>query len=554
MLRMFSMMRFSLARQHAGPPWMGTHWGGYGYALPPRIRRSIAAALLMVTSGLFTSASAHPGADLEVGDPLEDELRTLDLLPSSWSDSGRTLPASHSRPLLRRTVLPPESTLASHPNAVLSWRRLERALHRDRPGPRDVGRAGETPYLLRFNESEGARFDLSARIEGRLDADPDTTRLATLSGIHLRGALGFDRWILQSHWLIGKVDSAARFGDPIVTGEDFIATTEQAIIAYSAPRDRWGARFGRGRWHWGPGHEASLLLSKTAAPVTALEVHGSLAGGRVYLTALSATLKAAAGEQLAAHRVEWRASESLRLGAGEAAVYSSSGWRPLYALGLLPYTVAQRLETQDQLGTVGPLRNNVMVSFDAAWRIAPGTRVYGELLVDDLHARTNDNPDKLGFQLGWDGVGRAQGTRIRWNGEYTRLTPYVYTSFFGREASAQGRPLGFPTGPDARRLRLWAACDPSPDFELSATATRTEKGENVLGEPFLPGSVRTSSIWSPLGVVERASAIEARVRWWPAGGVDVAVSAGYEWRENAGHVRDRDRDHGRIALEARVGR
>jgi hypothetical protein len=499
-------------------------------------------------------AHAHPGADLEVGDPLEAELRVLDLLPGSWSDGRGAPPASHSRPLLRRTIFPPDSMPAPDRNAALSWRRLERALNRDRPGPRGTPRPGETPHLWRLDQDgDPARFDLSARIEGRVQADPDTTRLTNLSGLHLRGALGFDRWVLQSHWLIGQVDSASRFGDPIVTGEDYIATVEQALIAYSSQGDRWAARFGRGRWHWGPGNEASLLLSKTSAPLTALEVRGSLAGGRLQLTAMSATLQGSAGEQLAAHRIEWLAGDALRLGVAEAAVYSSSGWRPLYMVGLLPYTVAQRLESQDEPGAA-LLRNNVMVSLDAAWRIAPGTRVYGEFLVDDLHTRSNDNPDKLGFQLGWDGLGTALGSRLRWNGEYTRITPYVYTSFFGREAAAQGRPLGFPTGPDARRLRLWVACDPSADFELSATAARTEKGENDLGEPFLPGSVRARSIWTPLGVVERASAIEAQLRWWPAGGLDIALSAGYEWLENAGHSSGRNRDRGRVALEARIGR
>ena len=534
---------FSLARQRTG-----------GARAPRAFCTCVAATSLWMVAALFSTASAHPGADLDVGDPLETEVRTLDLLPDAWTRAGLQPPATHTRPLRRLAVMPAESTLTMAPGAARSWRRIERALHRDRPGAAGDRKRGETPYLMRLDDAEHSRFDLSARIEGQIDADPDTLRIANFSGLHVRGALGFDRWVLQSHWLVGKVDSASRFGDPIVTGEDLIATAEQALVAYSSMSDSWGGRFGRGRWHWGPGNEASLLLSKTSAPITALELHAVLAGGRLVLTSLSATLKAAAGEQLAAHRVEWRATDGLRLGASEAAVYASSGWRPLYAVGVLPYTVSQRLESQDEPGSDPALRNNVMVSFDASWRIAPGTRVYGELLVDDLHARTRNNPDKLGYQLGWDGVGTALGSRLRWNGEYTRLTPYVYTSFFGREASAQGRPLGFPTGPDARRLRLWAACDPSDDFELSATATRTEKGENDLGEPFVPGSLRGRSIWTPLGVVERTSAIEAQLRWWPAGGMDLALVGGYEWRENAGHVSGRDRDRGRIAFIARVGR
>ena len=99
------------------------------------------------------------------------------------------------------------------------------------------------------------------------------------------------------------------------------------------------------------------------------------------------------------------------------------------------------------------LRNNVMLAGDASWRVADGTRVYGELLLDDLHARTADFPNKYGAQLGLAGTGDLHGTRLSWDVEWTMLSRYAYTSYFGRSYVAQDRPLGFPTGPDARRLR-----------------------------------------------------------------------------------------------------
>ena len=83
--------------------------------------------------------------------------------------------------------------------------------------------------------------------------------------------------------------------------------------------------------------------------------------------------------------------------------------------------------------------------------------------------------------------------------------------------------------------------DPTPDWQLIATALRQEKGENDLGEPFVQGSPR-QPVWEFSGVVEHTRAAELGVRWWPAGGVDLGVSAGYEWRENAGHVAGADRE------------
>ena len=123
----------------------------------------------------------------------------------------------------------------------------------------------------------------------------------------------------------------------------------------------------------------------------------------------------------------------------------------------------QRLQVQDEPDSGSTLRNNVIASFDAAWRIAPGTRAYGELLLDDLNARTSEVPDKLAFQLGLEGAGMVRGARLSWGAEFTRLSRFVYTSFFGRSFETQGEPLGYFTGPDSRRFRLRGAWDPSAD-------------------------------------------------------------------------------------------
>ena len=80
-------------------------------------------------------------------------------------------------------------------------------------------------------------------------------------------------------WLVLRT-----FADPIVPGSDFITHTEESYLAYTAPAGQWGLQFGRNRWHWGPGEEASLLLSKTSAPLSdfyaALPiVHSTVPGG-----------------------------------------------------------------------------------------------------------------------------------------------------------------------------------------------------------------------------------------------------------------------------------
>lgn len=495
------------------------------------------------------TAAAHPWSDLEVGDPLEDEVRILDLYP------GAAPARFHTRPLVRHALFPDSAAAPGEGPAALARLRIDRALWRDREGPPAPGPRGATPYLVRADDLDsGARFELSAGIEGAWLTNPDTSRFADRSGLHLRGALGIDHWVVQAHWVVGQIDHAREFADPIVAGKDLLATADQALIAYHADDDRWGARFGRQRFHWGPGRAGAMILSETSAPLTALAFHGAILHGRLSAMAVSATLAPAAGRQLAAHRIEWQARDGLRLGVSEAAIYHAPGWRPLYLAGLLPYTVAQRLDAQDEPDTSGTLRNNVMVSTDGSWRIAPGTRVYAEVLIDDLHAKTRSNPDKFGFRVGWDGAGTALGARLSWNGEYARLTRFVYTSFFGAQAVAQGRPIGDPAGPDTHRLTLFFACDPSEDFQLSLDAERLEQGESGLGVAFVPGSGSAPDPWSHAGVVETTRAIGGGLRWWPAAGVDVGVHGTYRRRENAGHVDGRTRDGGEAAVVVRLTR
>jgi hypothetical protein len=282
-------------------------------------------------------------------------------------------------------------------------------------------------------------------------------------------------------------------------------------------------------------------------------LHVRIEALRADATIFNATTAPGAGEQLAAHRLEWQPAGGVRLGIAEAARYRASGWQGLYAAGLVPYSIVQRLVDQDGRDSTGSTRNNVLIALDAAVRIADGSRAYGELLVDDLHARTADFPNKLGWQLGWDGAGAIGRHRLTWNAEYTRLSRFVYTSYFGRVFTSQDRPLGFPTGPDSERFRLRASWDPGADWQFGAIASRTRRGESGLASPFVPGEP-VPDVFAFAGVVETVRALEGVARWWPASGVDCSLRAGREWRDGAGHVAGADRAAWRGALAVRLAR
>jgi hypothetical protein len=510
-----------------------------------------ALGLLLAT---HRGAGAAPDAFMAVGDPLEAELRILDLTAPGVAADRILLPHLHTRPLQWRELQgadPPSG--ATSALRSISLARLERALGRHALpafAPHPVQHA--TPFLWQ-SEAAAQSFELSLGIEGRAETDRFDSRVSSGSGAQARIAAAFDHWLVYSHLLLGHVDDARSFADPLFPGGDVILHTEDTYIAYTGNEGRWGARLGRSRWHWGPGEEASLAISKTSPAFTGMAVRARLEPLHADAFTLSGTLDQSAGEQLAAHRLEWQPAGSVRVGLTETARYRAPGWQPLYLIGVIPYILVQRLGAQEHPDTLGTQRNNVMLSLDLAWRPVSGTRFYGELLIDDLHAESSANPNKVAFQLGWEGVGALGGTRMSWGGEYTRLARYVYTSTFGRAYEAQGRSIGTPTGPDARRLSLRFAWDPGTDWQLAARVAQTDKGENDLDEPYVPGSPQFKP-FSFEGVVEQARAAELGLRWWPASGVDLSAWAGYRWTENAGTVAGVEHETPTATVEVRLTR
>jgi hypothetical protein len=281
-------------------------------------------------------------------------------------------------------------------------------------------------------------------------------------------------------------------------------------------------------------------------------MHARLTALRADAFALHATTEPGRGEQFAAHRLEWQPARGLRVGVSEAARYRSSGWQGVYLASVIPFSLAQRLLQQDG-DTLGSNRNNVEMALDLAWRPADGTRLYGELLVDDAHAKSAKFPNKYGWMLGLDGAWTHGFTRLTWNTEYAWLSRYVYSSFFGRSFTAQSVPLGFPTGPDSRRLRARVSWDPRVDWQLTGITTRTWKGENDLDEPFQPGDP-VPPVTELEGVATVVDDLTGIVRWWPASGVDLSLAAGWRRIESSGHVPGASSDGRHVTLAVRLVR
>ncbi len=504
---------------------------------PRSSRAARLAGLLLVL--LAPRASASPLEFVSPRDPLAAELRVLELydLPA---DSGRfCLPHFNTWPLARVELMGRGAPIGAgtRPRTIVADR-LERELERDAVAAFADARARRsTPRTFARRWADDERVEVSVGLEGAATYDeagvPRTRDWRDGTGLHVRTGVQVDRWLAYAHLTAGQLRGASRYTDVLLSGTDLAAQTEESYVAYRVA-DRWDLAMGRQRFAWGPGEEGSLLLSKSAAPLTALQLHMRLPRWRADLFALHATVQPGRGEQLAVHRVEWQPARGVRVGVSEAARYRSSGWQGVYLASVIPFALAQRLLAQDG-DTVGVERNNILMSFDASWRPADGTRVYGEFLIDDAHARSAAFPNKYGWQVGLDGAWTHGFTRLTWNTEYTWLSRYVYTSYYQREFAAQGAPLGFFTGPDSRRLHARLTWDPRVAWQLSAIVARTWKGENDLDEPFVPGGP-VPPVSTLEGTPETTDDVTGVVRWWPASGVDLSCSAGRRTRHDAAHV------------------
>jgi len=480
----------------------------------------VAGILLLILRASATPLDDIPIGDVPVGDPLEDEIRVLEM-------SGDSLRLPRRGMLPNQVIDLPALDRPLSQAAEISRLRLLRAIARDRD------RSGSTPRLMQLVYDD-ERLETSIGLEGRGIVSESEPELLSGSGVRLRMAAQLGRWLAFADILGGHVENSDAFAGRQL-GNDAVLLTDKSQISYTGARERWAATVGRGRWHWGPGEEGSLVLSKTSPAFSAVTFRMRIEELRADGMILNATLKSSSGTQLAAHRLEWQPLDRLRVGVSEAARYQATGWEPLYAVGVIPYSIVQSLLVRDEPESSSTLRNNVIAGIDAAWRIAPGTRAYSEFLIDDLHTNNAETVNKYGYQVGLEGVGTVRGTRVRWNTEYTRLSRFVYTSYYDRSFVISGEPLGFPTGPDSRRLRVRIAWDPSVSWQFYGIGARTDTGESGMDSVYTPGSPPVDAM-EFAGVVETRRALELGVRYWPASGVDIAASAGFTWVRNEGHV------------------
>jgi hypothetical protein len=510
------------------------------------------ATLFFASSMTAPSVQALPVEYLPVRHPAYDEIETL--AAEGLLDSL----AIYTRPLARTDVaaaLLRARRLHAGVEGNLHYQRLEREMARELTDLGSPPDEAESRLLLDTGPPERrARLSLAGHLRGGYDEKRDAAhfRLRDETSVTARGTLQlWPTFGAYEELGVTRIRGQRLFIDAIALHSDLeTAVMRAGLTARSGPMS---VAAGYDLFRWGPGRRGTLLLSDAAGPITYLSLAGSF-GGRVTATALSGVLSRAEGRYVAAHRVEALVTPRLSVGAAEAVRYHSDGIDLLYATGLLPYAIVERIHIRDAStdSIRGLERANVMASLDAVARVSPALTLYGELLLDDIATENKDMPDRLGYQLGLRSERPYGSHTAHILAEYTRVRRFTYATEYGEDFLHRERSLGFVLGPDVESVWLEIGLDVSRDWQLRWSGDFINHGEGVLGEAWHTGMGAVSNV-GLAGVVEERREVWGDLRWMPRDQFDVSGGLGFRRVANEAHVEGAVRAAwlARVALDVR---
>ncbi len=277
---------------------------------------------------------------------------------------------------------------------------------------------------------------------------------------------------------------------------------------------------GRDSLWWGPATRGALLLSDNAGPLDLVKVAFDV-GPYVRFLKLAAPLDEP-GRYLIGTRVDWQAGERVRFGVSETAIAFAGPLLWYHLANPLPGVLTAALRPWDWQTAAG-VNDNFLGSFDFEMVPAPGTVVYGELMIDDVHKPFPPvvppggpypavDPSRWGFTAGLYLADPFHDGRTGLRVEYARVYNWTYTHHtLNRSYTYRGVSLGHWLGADGDDLAITLYRPLKGDDHLAIWAARTRHGEGRVG-----------TIWS--------SQTEAWQKYFLAGTVEVRHSLGAAWQ------------------------
>lgn len=405
-------------------------------------------------------------------------------------------------------------SLAARPDLARTApaRRLLREFAFERRWLRPGEVAPETDALLDLEE-DGVRLRIRSEIRATWRVDEDRGELtpgsigALTARLYLPG-----RAFARAEAGVERILNDGPLGDAIVKNSEAYLSTLDTYL--SLRTDAIDLAVGLGRHRWGAGESGTLLLSDAATPYPQI-FFGRTFLSRFRFVATTAALHQPERRYFSAHRLEVRLGRRVTLGFQEAAAYASSSPDLLYTIGIVPYTLVQRIldRSTSPDGDHSEHRNNVLVGGDVVVRLGGGLRVDGELLIDDFATESASQPDRIGYLLGATWAGLAGGRVTEARAEFGKVYRYTYSVFYDANFVHDGVPLGYGLGPDVERIEARIDHDVTDDLRLGAGLEWTRRGASPVGEFWDPDDGQDRSAGATLTpIVEERIFPHARVR------------------------------------------
>jgi len=253
-----------------------------------------------------------------------------------------------------------------------------------------------------------------------------------------------------------------------------------AGIVYS--RDWLTLHMGKDRNHWGPGYAGQLMLSDH--PTSYDQIKVEVAASRLRFTMLWAVLQHYntryftgnhQEKYLAAHRLEFSPWPFLAVALHEMILYSGRSFEPSYLNPLNFFRSAEHY-----LGD----RDNAAMGLDFQLKVLPKTKLYMELLLDDVTSSKLGSGfygNKYAILTGGHHVDLFGVSGLDLRGEYTRIRPYTYTHDGVTNFQHYSTNLGHRLGPNAEGIFVQMEYRYNRPLLLKAAWERTRHGSNPAG-------------------------------------------------------------------------
>jgi len=380
----------------------------------------------------------------------------------------------------------------------------------------EEGRPDGEIHLLRFEERNTQVFVDARGIQevkhsrGRVGID-DETIAETIAGGSIRARFGNHVFLgmqARMNMAFGESDLVQRFDPlqgPIQVAIGRTVFSDQAT-GYAAFRlDQFQLTVGRMYAGWGSGIDEQLSLSSANEPMDMLRMNFDFK--RFRFSYLHASLQGIGSSRyLAGHRIDFRISDRLQVGAYETIVYAGRGIQLAYLNPFLPYHIMEH--------QLGDLDNN-MLGVDISAIITPGLRLFGEVFVDDLswsRSLAHYWGNKLAYHAGFHWAAPLGAKSFELLASYTRVDPWVYTHHDSANVySHYDASIGSKIGPNADRVQILLRGRLHRDLvgEIGYRLLRRGKGNIFTNRRPEDGEEKRFLE----GTIERVGAIEARVRY-----------------------------------------